>query len=102
MTIAPIIGCLANTIVLTDVLKLVSRSFGAPIWFYSNRNLVIGSLLTFILYPICTLKDLSALKSVSVVGILGQFTAMSVLGFRLFDKSYLPTGKYFSHHAGHP
>eukprot|EP01038_Epipyxis_sp_PR26KG_P012274 gene12274-16460_t len=96
VTIAPIIGCLANIIVLHDVLKLLLQVIGMPISYYSNRVLVIATLSCGILYPICTLKDLSALKSVSVLGLAGQLAAMSAFAVRLFDKSYLPTGKYFA------
>lgn len=94
--VAPIVTCLANTIVLTDILTLIMKTFGLPFWLHSQRNLVIGILGTFILYPLCILQDLSAFKSVSAVGILGHLTAMGAFAFRLMDKSYLPTGIYHS------
>ncbi len=95
VTVAPIISCVANTIVLTDVLKLLLQVAGTPPWVYSNRPYVVLLLCTFILFPICTVKDLSALKSVSVIGLAGQLTAMIALATRLFDGSYKLGGKYY-------
>jgi hypothetical protein len=96
VVLAPIVSCLANTIVLTDILGRVMRSLGLPSVIYSNRNIVIAALGTFILYPLCILKDLSALKSVSIVGLGGHLTAMAAFAIRLLDKSYLPGGQYYA------
>ena len=46
------------------------------------------------LYPLSILKDLSALKSVSLFGIAGHLTAMGALAARVADKSYLPGGAF--------
>ena len=96
IVVAPIASCLASTIVLTDILGLVLRTVGAPLSIYGNRNLVITLLTLFILFPLCSLEDLSALKSVSVFGLVGQFVAMATLGIRLMDQSYFPGGIYHS------
>ena len=96
VVLAPIVSCLANTIVLTDILGLIFRSLGLPSAIYSNRNVVIAVLGSFILYPLCILKDLSALKSVSIVGIGGHLTAMAAFAVRLLDKSYTAGGQYYS------
>lgn len=96
IVVAPIASCLASTIVLTDILGLVLRTVGAPLSLYGNRNLVIALLSIFILFPLCSLEDLSALKSVSVFGLLGQVVAMATLAVRLMDKSYFPGGVYHS------
>ena len=95
VTVAPIVSCLANSIVLTDILGLVYRSVGAPVWMYANRNSVIMLLTTTILYPLCVQKELSALKSVSAFGILGHLSAMAALGVRLWDKSYRVGGAFY-------
>ena len=47
-----------------------------------------------------TLQDLSALKSVSVVGIAGHLLAMAAFGKRIADKSYFPGGVYYVAKAG--
>ena len=95
VTIAPIVSCLANSIVLTDILGLVYRALGAPAWMYSSRNTVIMLLSSTILYPLCIQKDLSALKSVSAFGILGHLSAMGALGIRVADKSYAAGGIFY-------
>lgn len=96
VTVAPIVSCLANVIVLTDILGLIARSLGAPVWLHGNRDLVIALLGTFVLFPLCTMKDLSALKSISVIGIGGHLSAMAAVAFRLKDKSYLPGGAFYT------
>ena len=96
VVLAPIVSCLANTIVLTDILGLIMKSMGLPSLIHSNRNVVIAVLGSLILYPLCILKDLSALKSVSIVGIGGHLTAMAAFAVRLFDKSYTVGGQYYS------
>lgn len=92
--IAPIVTCLASTIVLTDILSMSMRGIGAPLSLYGNRNLVIALLGSIILYPLCILQDLSAFKAVSAVGLLGHFSAMAVFAIRILDKSYVLGGKY--------
>jgi len=95
VVLAPIVSCLANTIVLTDILGLIMRSLGLPSVMYTNRNTVIAILGSIVLYPLCILKDLSALKSVSIIGLGGHLTAMAAFAIRLLDKSYTVGGKYY-------
>eukprot|EP01041_Mallomonas_annulata_P004741 gene4741-9415_t len=95
VTLSPIVSCLANTIVLTDVLQSLFLGFGFPQWLVANRNLVISLLGSVILFPICSLKDLSALRSVSVFGLFGQLLAMAIFALRIFDGSYFPGGQFF-------
>ena len=94
VVISPIVSCLASTIVLTDIFGLLLRLIGLPGSVYTNRNVVIGILATFVLYPLSILKDLSALKSVSLFGIAGHLTAMGALAVRILDKSYFPGGVF--------
>lgn len=96
VVISPIVSCLASSIVLTDILGLVLFKIGMPASVYANRNVVIGILSSCVLYPLCILKDLSALKSVSVLGVAGHLVAMGALAMRIFDKSYFEGGKFFA------
>jgi hypothetical protein len=93
---APIVSCLANVIVLTDILKLLLKSLGFPEFVHGNRNVVISILGTFILYPLNIQSNLSALQSISVIGLSGHVGAMGALVIRLLDKSYLPGGYFHS------
>ena len=96
VVISPIVSCLASCIVLTDIFGLVLLKAGLPPAVYENRNLVITLLSSFVLYPLCILKDLSALKSVSVLGVFGPLVAMGALAYRIFDRSYFTGGKFFT------
>jgi hypothetical protein len=95
LTTAQIVGCLANMIVLTDVLKLVLKVLGVSSIFYDNRVFVVSLLTSVILFPICNVKALSGLKSVSFIGIVGQVIATICLLMRLLDGSYRVGGQYF-------
>lgn len=98
VTMAPIVSCLANTIALTDTLKAILSSTGiVPAAILSNRALIISLLGSSILFPLCRLQDLSALKSVSLFGLVGQFVSLIVLGIRLFDGSYKLGGVFYPH-----
>lgn len=94
VTVAPIVSCLASSIVLTDILGLTFKSAGLSPAIYGNRNLVIALLSTLVLFPLCSLNDLSALKSVSAFGLGGQGLATVALAARLLDGSYAPGGTY--------
>jgi Transmembrane amino acid transporter protein len=96
LVIAPIVSCLASSIVLTDIFTLVLRLVGLPSAVYGNRNLVITLLASVVLYPLCILKDLTALRSVSVFGIFGHMAAMAALGARVLDKSYFTGGRFYN------
>lgn len=96
ITIAPMLSSVANTIVLSEVMKVLLRTIGIPATVYENRNLVIFILSAVVLYPISILKNLNALKSVSKFGLIGHCTAMLALAIRNFDKTYILGGKFFA------
>lgn len=96
VVVAPIVSCLANSIVLADILRLLFQSLGFPASIYDNRSMVIGILSSVVLYPLCIQKSLSGLTSVSFFGIIGHITAMLALGVRLFDKSYSVGGRFYA------
>jgi hypothetical protein len=96
LTLAPIIGCLANVIVLTDVLTRLLRVLNIPLIFCENRTAVVGLLCSVILFPICTIKDLSGLKNVSLMGLGGQAIATIILLWRMLDGSYGKNGRFLS------
>lgn len=93
--IAPIVSCLANVIVLTDILGLLLKSMGLPMTVYANRNVVISLLSSVVLFPLCIQSNLSGLKSISTLGLAGHLLAMGALVVRLLDKSYLPGGQFY-------
>jgi amino acid permease len=95
VSFAPFIGIIANTIVLTDIFTSVLQSIGGYFAMIANaRNYVTILLCTLIIYPLCSLKDLSAMKSTSLFGLIGNVVSMIALGIRAYDKSYLSGGLY--------
>jgi amino acid permease len=56
---------------------------------------VISILFGAILFPLCKLKDFTALRNVSKLGLLGQLIATIAILVRYFDNSYRPGGAYF-------
>jgi hypothetical protein len=111
ITIAPWIGCLSNVIVLTDVLRHILLQFISL--FIANgdkgqslallmKSLISESrptvimILLCILYPLCMMKDLSALKAVSLFGLCGHVLTLIVLARRIQDGSYrYPHGQFY-------
>jgi len=95
VSFAPFIGIIANTIVLTDIFTSVLQSIGGYFAMIANaRNYVTILLCTLIIYPLCSLKDLSSMKSTSLFGLIGNVVSMIALGIRAYDKSYLLGGLY--------
>lgn len=92
--LGPLIACLANTIVLTDLLAAILQSLNFPLALCENRVAVAMLLCGFIIYPLCSVQDLKALQSSSILGFAGQVVAMVVVAVRAADKSYLPGGMY--------
>jgi hypothetical protein len=100
ISFSPLIGCLANTIVLTDLLSGILLSFSSFLPpFTTQREFVAFALGSFILYPLCSLQEMSSLQWSSIVGLLGQLVATGVVGLRAWDQSYLPGGLYYSYSA---
>jgi len=93
-SLGPLIGCLASTIVLTDLLGGILQSLRLPAALGENRVAVVLMLCGFIIYPLCSLQDLRALQNSSLLGLAGQLLAMAVLALRVYDQSYLPGGVY--------
>lgn len=96
--IGPLVGCLANTIILTDLFSGILQSLGAPVTIFANRNLVAAVLCIGVLYPLCSLPNLNAMKNASLLGLLGQVIATLVIALRAMDKSYFPGGVYALEH----
>lgn len=94
LTVAPLIGCLANTIVLTELFAglLQAAHFSSAV--YGSRNAVAFILCSCIIFPLCSLENLKSMQGTSILGLVGQLVAMAVVGVRVLDKSYLAGGKF--------
>ena len=91
VTVAPLLSCLASTIVLTDVLRMVAGASGVvPAALLNSRPLLVSVLVSCVLFPLCSQPSFSALKGVSLLGLGGQLLAMLIMLLRLRDGSYRP------------
>jgi len=60
----------------------------------SRSNVIVG-FSTFIIFPLCLLKNLDALKYSSIVGIAGIIYCTIFMAIRYFDGSYAVGGKFY-------
>lgn len=63
--------------------------------FLCKRNNVIVAMTSVIVFPLCLLKSLDALKYTSILGLLGTIYCGAFMAFRFFQGSYAEGGKYF-------
>lgn len=91
-TIRTSFSCLAFSIVMADSFTAILSSAGLPV----ARNLVLASLSTFVLLPLCSLRDLSALAYTSFLGSAGICYTTVFIVLRFFDGSYAAGGRYFA------
>lgn len=66
-----------------------------------NRSAVLLLLHSMPILPLCLLKDLSALKYSSMVGLGGIVYTVLFVAKRLLDKSYSPGGNFFDLMSSH-
>ena len=110
--LTPLGAALSYSIILADVFSTLATSFGLT----SSKalrslqallpraagelSLRTGTLLTLtslVLYPLCTLKDLSSLTPVSLLGVLGILLTTAFMFLRLASGAYSPpSGAFFS------
>lgn len=94
VTCAPIVSCIANTIVLTDVLTMLLRVVHAPAALIRHRAAVVALLSTVVLLPLCSVESLNGLKSISLIGLSGHLAAVAVILKRVWDGNYRPGGVF--------
>eukprot|EP00746_Dinoflagellata_sp_MGD_P087073 gnl/MRDRNA2_/MRDRNA2_34556_c0_seq1.p1 gnl/MRDRNA2_/MRDRNA2_34556_c0~~gnl/MRDRNA2_/MRDRNA2_34556_c0_seq1.p1 ORF type:complete len:564 (+),score=67.45 gnl/MRDRNA2_/MRDRNA2_34556_c0_seq1:60-1751(+) len=89
----PLMGCLAYAIIIGDLFSAIAKSglLGTMAETFSRQTWIVG-LSAVSLYPLCCLKDLSALASTSILGTLAVAYTIVVMLLRLFDGTYLPGG----------
>ncbi|CAM9750577.1 unnamed protein product [Ascophyllum nodosum] len=88
-------ACMIYSIIIGDVFSDVLKAFGAPAVLAARTNILCLVSAT-VLFPLCLLKDLSALSFTSIAGVLGTVYTAAVMGIRYFDKSYAEGGRFFA------
>ena len=62
----------------------------------SNRSNVIVGLTALFIFPLCSLKNMDALKYTSILGLLGTLYTSLFMLLRYLDGSYAPGGRFFA------
>jgi len=91
----PLMGCLAYAIIVGDLFSAIGKSgiLGSFAEAITRQQWIVGLTVTA-LYPLCCLKDLSALAVTSILGTAAVAYTIVVMILRLLDGTYLPGGVF--------
>ena len=82
---------LAYSMILADTGTALAETAG----FATTRTAALLGITSFILLPLCWLKNLASLAPFSLIGSLGMVYTALAMGMRYFSKSYALTGGKF-------
>lgn len=92
-TITPLFACLAYAIIVGDVFGTLAST--PPVWLArvyelcgGARRFFVSTVALAILWPLCSLKSLSALAPTSALGTLGVLYTAGFMALRACDGSY--------------
>ena len=88
ITFKTFFACLAYSIVIGDSFSQILSSFKSLPSVVSLRSNVIVGLTSLVIFPLCLLKNLDALKYTSFVGIGGVVYCAAFMLLRYYDGSY--------------
>lgn len=91
ITFKTFFACLAYSIVIGDSFSQILQSFKVPL-LYSQRSNVIMGMTSLIIFPLCLLRNLDALKYTSMLGLGGVLYCALFMILRYFDGSYKAGG----------
>jgi len=86
--LTPLGAALSYSIILADVFTALAATVGLTL----SRPASIIGMSSFVLYPLCSLKSLSALAPVSILGVVGILVTAIFMGVRAFGSAYSPGG----------
>lgn len=89
------VGALSYAIILGESAASMASLAGAPS-FLRSSNAWIGLISSFLLLPLCLMRDLSSLAFGSILGTAGTIYTALFMWFRYFEKSYAVGGKFFA------
>jgi len=88
-TAKTLLATVAYSMILGDTFQALFKTLGLQV----TRSQTILSLTSFVLFPLCLLKDLSSLAPFSLLGIIGMVYTTIAMALRYFTASYkLPAG----------
>ena len=95
ITLKTFFSCLAFSIIIGDSFSSIFKSFGLPAVLTTRTNVILG-LTSLVIFPLCLLKNLDALKTTSIMGLGGIVYCALFMAVRLVDGSYRgPNGRFF-------
>ena len=93
--ITPLGAALAYSIVLGEFLSALAKAAGVK-GVLAQRQTSIMAITLAVLYPLCSLKSLSELAPVSIIGVISVLlTAVFMIG-RVLDGTYAAGGAFFA------
>ncbi|KAJ1440206.1 transmembrane amino acid transporter protein-domain-containing protein, partial [Ochromonadaceae sp. CCMP2298] len=87
-------ACLAYSIIIGDTFTSIFVSSGLSPALATRSNVIIA-LSSTVLLPLCSLKNLDALKYTSILGLLGTLYTAAFMVIRYLDGSYVEGGQFF-------
>lgn len=95
VTFKTFFACLAYSIIIGDSFSQILSSIKSLPAVYTQRSNVILGLTSLVIFPLCLLKNLDALKYTSMAGIGGVVYCAVFMLLRYFDGSYKLGGKFY-------
>ena len=86
---------LAYSIIIGDSFSALAKTFNLPAIFQIRQNVIL-LLTALVLFPLNSMKSLSALAPFSLLGLGGTMYTAIVMAIRYFDKSYAVGGKFYT------
>lgn len=86
--LTPLGAALSYSIILADIFTALAATVGLTL----SRPASIIGMSSFVLYPLCSLKSLSALAPFSILGVVGILVTAIFMGIRAFGSAYSPGG----------
>ncbi len=77
-----------------DSFSQIARSFGAPNFISLRSNMILGMTM-IVIFPLCCLQKLDALKYTSMLGLTGVLYCALFTVLRCVDGSYRLGGAFF-------
>jgi amino acid permease len=87
---------LAYSMILSDTIPQLTIAFTGKV---ITRTQALLSVTSFVLLPLCLMKNLKSLAPFSLMGIFGMFYTTVAMAVRWLDGSYRAGGRYFENLA---
>mmetsp|Transcript_52681 Transcript_52681/g.138993 ORF Transcript_52681/g.138993 Transcript_52681/m.138993 type:complete len:478 (-) Transcript_52681:23-1456(-) len=86
--------CISYAIVVSQSVPRILAYLDVAGW-YTERQIVLISVVVLVLLPLCLQRDLSCLSYTSLIGIICEVSVIVFMQIRLLDGSYQPGGTFY-------